>query len=647
MNHGFIRVAACVIKVIIGNCKSNTEAIARLFKKAVEDSAQIVLFPELSLTGYSCGDLFHQEHLLNDAYNCLLKLKKETKGLKAVLIAGLPLRQNNQLFNCAVVLQEGEILGVIPKSFIPGYKEYYEERWFAAGVNALNEYIYIDGKEVPFGGDILFQAKKFPEIKFGIEICEDLWAPIPPSTHQAIAGSCITFNPSASNEIIAKHEYRKDLVKNQSARNNSAYIYVSSGPGESTTDVVYGGHGMIAEYGNILAETRRFSRDEQIITADIDTQKLLNDRIKTTSFMEQGIFDRRKPFRDILFDLTALEIKKLKREVNPFPFVPSSPDTRDQRSREIFSIQTAGLAKRLEHVGANHAVLGISGGLDSTLALLVATKTMDLLKLPRENILGVTMPGFGTSSDTHENALTLMKVLGISYREIDIRESCRVHFKDIGHKESDHDTVYENTQARMRTLILMDLANQIGGIQIGTGDLSELALGWCTYNGDHMAMYGVNAGVPKSLVRYLVRWVADNVVSEETKKVLDKIVGTPISPELLPPESGGGISQKTEDIIGPYELHDFFLYHLIRYGASPKKILFLAENAFKNRYSQNELRKWLTVFITRFFRHQFKRSCLPDGPKVGTISLSPRGDWRMPSDSDVNSWLSELKEIIC
>jgi NAD+ synthase (glutamine-hydrolysing) len=646
MKYGFIRLCVGVPKVIIGNCKSNADHIIALFEQCSEKGAQFVLFPELCITGYSCGDLFHQNHLLETAEEALTGIAKKTKGREAVLIVGLPLRQDNQLFNSAAVIQGGEILGIVPKTFIPGYKEYYEERWFAPGVNAISQYISIGNQQIPFGCDLLFRAQNYSSIKFGIEICEDLWAPIPPSTYQALAGSCITFNPSASNEIIAKHEYRRDLIKNQSARTASAYIYVSSGPGESTTDVVYGGHGVICEYGNILSETERFVPEEQIISADIDSQKLLNDRIKTTSFMENNPFQNLPRFRFIDFTLPYKDIKTLKRKIFPFPFVPSNPEIRDERCREIFSIQTTGLAKRLQHVGADKAVLGISGGLDSTLALLVTVKTIDQLNLDRKNILGVTMPGFGTSKDTYQNALILMKALGVSSKEIDIRSSCKSHFKDIGHDEDDHDTVYENTQARMRTMILMDLANKIGGIEIGTGDLSELALGWCTYSGDHMAMYGVNAGVPKTLVRYLVRWVADNVVEEDTRQVLEKIVGTPISPELLPPKSGGKISQKTEDIIGPYELHDFFLYHLIRYGASPSKILFLAEHAFQKRYSRDAIIKWLTVFIQRFFHHQFKRSCLPDGPKVGTISLSPRGDWRMPSDAEASTWLDEIKEIL-
>lgn len=646
MNHGFIRINIGVTKVIIGNSKSNAENILKLFEKSSNTGAQFMLFPELSITGYTCGDLFHQNHLLETAEQSLLDIAKKTKGREAVMIVGLPLRLDNQLFNCAAVIQSGNILGIVPKTFIPGYKEYYEERWFAPGVNAVSQHISIGGQEVLFGCDLLFRAQNEPSIKFGIEICEDLWAPIPPSTYQSIAGSCITFNPSASNEIIAKHEYRRDLIRNQSARTGSAYVYVSSGPGESTTDVVYGGHGVICEYGKILAETERFLPEEQVITADIDSQKLLNDRIKTTSFMENNLFQNSLQFRSVDFNLPQIEIKKLKRKIFPFPFVPSNPEIRDKRCREIFSIQTSGLAKRLQYAGADKAVLGISGGLDSTLALLVTVKTIDQLNLNRKNILGVTMPGFGTSKDTYQNALILMKALGITSKEIDIRDSCKSHFKDIDHDENDHDTVYENTQARMRTMILMDLANKIGGIEIGTGDLSELALGWCTYSGDHMAMYGVNAGVPKTLVRYLIRWVADNVVEDETREVLEKIVGTPISPELLPPETDGKISQKTEDIIGPYELHDFFLYHSIRYGASPRKILFLAEHAFENRYSRDTIIKWLTVFIQRFFRHQFKRSCLPDGPKVGTISLSPRGDWRMPSDAEASTWLDEIKDII-
>lgn len=555
----------------------------------------------------------------------------------------MPLGIDNQLFNCAVAIQKGRILGVVPKTYVPNYSEFYEQRWFSSGRNALRDTIMLCGQEVPFGDDLLFEDEK-GEMCFGIEICEDLWVPVPPSSFQAMAGALVIFNLSASNEIVGKYEYRKELTRQQSARCIAGYVYTSSGVDESTTDVVFGGHAMIFENGSLLCESERFLIDEQLIFSEIDIQKLMNDRRKNTSFMELWR-DNGREFRKVKFEIEEFEAENITRYVPPHPFVPSDGSSRDRRCSEIFAIQTSALAKRIRHTGLKRAVIGISGGLDSTLALLVTAKAFDLLNIPRKNILAITMPGFGTSDVTYTNAMEFMKSMDVEIREINIKDACLQHFKDIGHDPSIHDITYENVQARERTQILMDIANKEGGLVIGTGDLSELALGWCTYNGDHMSMYAVNASIPKTLVSFLVRWVADNMLESKAKDVLYRILDTPISPELLPPDAKGEINQKTEDIIGPYELHDFFLYHMLRYGAAPGKILILAKKAFEGKYTDDTIKKWLKVFVKRFFSQQFKRSCLPDGPKVGTISLSPRGDWRMPSDAVADSWLSELESM--
>ncbi|MGI6776923.1 MAG: NAD(+) synthase [Acetivibrionales bacterium] len=640
MNYGFVRVAAAVPRLRVADCKYNAQNIIDLINKAEEHSVQFVVFPELSITSYTCGDLFHQKALLDSARQYLGVVLKETRGTQVVAAVGIPLVSDNQLFNCAVIIQSGRILGAVPKTFIPGYGEFYEERWFAPGTMAQNDTISLCGQQVPFGTDLLFEAEENNHVCFGVELCEDLWAPIPPSSYQAMAGAVLLFNLSASNEIIAKYEYRKQLVQQQSARCVSGYVYSSCGVDESTTDLVFGGHCLIAENGLILKESERFGRIGQLIFSEVDIDRLVNDRIKNTSFMEASAIDE---FRRSRYNLKRIDLPALSRPINIYPFVPSDVKSRDERCRNIFSIQTAGLAKRLEHTGTERAVIGVSGGLDSTLALLVTAKTFDLLSMPRENILAITMPGFGTTDETYNNAQKLMKSMNVTVKEINIKEACLWHFEDIGHNPDIHDVTYENVQARERMQILMDLANKIGGIVIGTGDLSELALGWSTYNGDHMSMYAVNCGVPKTLVRYLVGWVADNVMHNDTRDVLHRIINTPISPELLPPGANGEINQKTEDIIGPYELHDFFLYHMVRYGAPPDKMLFLAKQAFDGKYSKNEIKRWLILFIKRFFRQQFKRSCLPDGPKVGTISLSPRGDWRMPSDAEPDLWLDILE----
>ncbi len=640
MNYGFVRAAAAVPQLKVANCGFNGENIISLILKAEDGNVQFVVFPELSITGYTCGDLFHQQALLLDAEMQLNDILEKTRGTSTIAVVGLPVYLDSQIFNCAAVIQSGKILGIVPKTYIPGYSEFYEERWFASGVKAISKEVQLCGQKIPFGTDLLFEAYNARGISFGIEICEDLWVPVPPSSKQAVAGAVLLFNPSASNEIIGKYEYRRELVRQQSGRCIAGYVYSSAGVGESTTDVVYGGHAMIAEYGSILAESERFSSEGQLIVSEIDAEKLSNDRLKNTSFMEVM---QEKPFRRVPFDLRKIQITGVERNIDPHPFVPSNAGIRDNRCQEIFAIQTSGLAKRMRHTNSKYAVIGISGGLDSTLALLVTVKTFDMLRIPRKNICAVTMPGFGTTNETYTNALQLMRSMDVSIREIDIKAACLQHFKDIGHDEGVHDVTYENVQARERTQLLMDIANKLNGLVIGTGDLSELALGWCTYNGDHMSMYAVNCSIPKTLVKFLVQWVADNVVDKDSKDILYRILNTPISPELLPPDPDGKINQKTEDIVGPYELHDFFMYHMLRYGAGPRKILFLAEQAFKGAYPGEVIKEWLKVFIKRFFSQQFKRSCLPDGPKVGTISLSPRGDWRMPSDADSASWLKELQ----
>ncbi len=643
MDYGFVRVAAAVPELKVADCSYNADRIIEMIREAEAVGSQMVVFPELSLTAYTCADLFHQELLMKQSLASLSKVAESTRALNVLAIVGLPLAVDNQLFNCAAVIQKGNILGIVPKTYIPGYKEFYEERWFAAGTLAKSPFTRVCGKEIPFGTDLLFEADGPERVIFGIEICEDLWAPIPPSTHQAIAGATILFNLSASNEIIGKSEYRRELVTLQSGKCLAGYVYASSGVDESTTDLVFGGHAMIAENGGVLAESERFLRKGHLTITEIDVQKLMNDRVRLTSFMEAT---PERSFRKVQFHLEPLDMgdasKKLFRAVDPHPFVPKEKSARDIRCSEIFAIQTTGLAKRLAHTGIKNAVLGISGGLDSTLALIVTAKTFDMLGIPRENITAITMPGFGTTDTTYENALQLIRSYGAELREINIKQACLQHFEDIGHDPDIHDVTYENVQARERTQILMDIANKQNGLVIGTGDLSELALGWCTYNGDHMSMYSVNCSIPKTLVKYLVRWAADNVVEQVAAEVLLRILDTPITPELLPPDSNGGILQKTEELIGPYELHDFFLYHTIRYGASPKKVLLLAKHAFEGAYDADTILAWLKLYYKRFFSQQFKRSCLPDGPKVGTISLSPRGDWRMPSDASYELWMKEL-----
>ena len=637
---GFIRVGAIVNKLALANPLKNADVIIKEIKKAETLGVSIVTTPELSLTGYTCGDLFLQEQLLGDSIKALEKVLNETKDIDIISILGMPLRHDNQLFNCAVVITKGKILGVIPKTYIPNYQEFYEARWFSSSKELITEEIEILGQLVPITTNILFQDKTLKEATFGIEICEDLWTVNPPSNNHALAGATMIFNLSSSNELIGKQEYRKSLVSSQSARTISAYIYASSGVMESTSDILFGGASMIYENGSILAENKRFELESNIITADIDVLKLANDRIKNRSFMKNTNLEE---YKIIKLDIKD-NIKELNREYKEYPFVPSNELERNKRCEEIIEIQSTALARRLIQVGNPKCVIGMSGGLDSTLAFLVIVKAYEKLKRNPKDIIGITMPGFGTTDRTYQNSIDLVKEYGGTLKEISIKDAALLHMKDIGLPETDRSITYENIQARERTQILMDVANMENGLVIGTGDLSELALGWCTYNGDHMSMYAVNTSIPKTLVRYLVAWVKDTTDGKK-KEVLQDILDTPISPELLPPDEAGNILQKTESSIGPYVLHDFYLYHFLRYGATPKKIYTLAKHTFKNSFSKEEIKKWLKVFIRRFFTQQFKRNCIPDGVKVGSISLSPRGDLRMPSDANYETWIKELEDI--
>lgn len=637
---GFIRVGAIVNKLALANPLKNAEVIIKEIKKAETLGVSIVTTPELSFTGYTCGDLFLQEQLLDDSIKALEQVLNETKDIDIISILGMPLRHDNQLFNCAVVITKGKILGVIPKTYIPNYQEFYEARWFSSSKELITEEIEILGQLIPITTNILFQDKTLKEATFGIEICEDLWTVNPPSNNHALAGATMIFNLSSSNELIGKQEYRKSLVSSQSARTISAYIYASSGVMESTSDILFGGASMIYENGSILAENKRFELESNIVTADIDVLKLANDRIKNKSFMKNTNLEE---YKIIKLDIKD-NIKELNREYKEYPFVPSNELERNKRCEEIIEIQSTALARRLIQVGNPKCVIGMSGGLDSTLAFLVIVKAYEKLKRNPKDIIGITMPGFGTTDRTYQNSIDLVKEYGGTLKEISIKDAALLHMKDIGLPETDRSITYENIQARERTQILMDVANMENGLVIGTGDLSELALGWCTYNGDHMSMYAVNTSIPKTLVRYLVAWVKDTTDGKK-KDVLQDILDTPISPELLPPDEAGNILQKTESSIGPYVLHDFYLYHFLRYGATPKKIYTLAKHTFKNSFSKEEIKKWLKVFIRRFFTQQFKRNCIPDGVKVGSISLSPRGDLRMPSDANYETWIKELEDI--
>lgn len=651
MKYGIIKVASAVPTVKVADCRQNIKEIELLIAQAEGQGAEIIVFPELCITGYTCQDLFRQQILLDAAENCVMQLLEFSRQLDIISIVGVPIVAGDLLLNCAVVLQQGKILGIVPKTYLPNYNEFYEKRWFASAQDLRPQLIRYAGHPINISSEPhLFRT--VDGAMFGVEICEDVWAPTPPSNHLALAGADIIFNLSASDELIGKHAYLKSLLAQQSARTMCGYVYSSAGFGESTQDVVYGGNLLIYENGQLLAEGERFAITNQIVYAQIDVERLRADRRNNTTFVNA----QRRMMEDTINVTDAEAVNQrdfvLERNVNPHPFIPSSTDM-ETSCNEIFNIQVMGLAKRLVHTHCSTVVIGISGGLDSTLALLVCVKTFDKLKLNRKGIVGVTMPGFGTTGRTHNNAISLMQSLGVSIREINISNSVMQHFEDIGQDPNSQDVTYENSQARERTQILMDLANKLGGMVIGTGDLSELALGWATYNGDHMSMYGVNASIPKTLIKYLVQFVAKTVDGESSTTLYD-IIATPISPELIPADDNGNIKQKTEDLVGPYELHDFFLYHFLRHGFSPRKIFMMAQKAFgmpqpaypnTEHYDDETILYWLQTFCRRFFNQQFKRSCLPDGPKVGSVSLSPRGDWRMPSDAMATAWLDEVEKL--
>ena len=649
---GLIKVATALPRVEVANVTFNTQDIENLIVKAEGKGVEILCFPELALTAYTCQDLFAQQLLLDEAEQGLLKLLELSRNVQLAVVVGLPVSHRGMLFNCAAVVQQGKIFGLVPKTYLPNYHEFYEKRWFSsASALSHNESIRICGQTTVIGVEQLFHIN---DATFGIEICEDLWAPVPPSNNLALQGAEIVLNLSASNDLVGKTDYVRQLVKGQSARCHCAYLYAGAGFGESTQDLVFGGRAFITENGTILAESTQFSLEPQLIISEVDIELLRSERRSNTSF-SQSIAQQtaqQMPFRVAELEMVLRE-QASTRTYDPLPFVPQGAQLAT-RCHEILNIQSLGLAKRLKHTHTNHLVVGISGGLDSTLALLIAVHTFDLLGLERKGIVGITMPGFGTTDRTYNNALLLMKELRITIREIPIAAAVHQHFADINHNEEVHDVTYENSQARERTQILMDVANQVGGMVLGTGDLSELALGWATYNGDHMSMYAVNASIPKTLVKHLVRWVADNIMEAGCHDVLLDIVDTPISPELLPADQQGQITQKTEDLVGPYELHDFFLYYTLRYGFKPSKIFRLAVSAFSTSdasrnvcsYPETTIAHWLHVFFRRFFQQQFKRSCLPDAPKVGSCSLSPRGDWRMPSDASANIWLAECEHLL-
>ena len=653
MKYGIIKVATAVPTVKVADCVSNIKEIESLIAQAEGQGVEIVVFPELCVTGYTCQDLFRQQLLLDATENCVMQLLEFSRQLDIIAIVGAPVVAGDLLLNCALVIQRGKILGIVPKTFLPNYNEFYEKRWFASSQDLRPHEFRYAGHPVSITPDPqLFRTGD--GVVFGVEICEDVWAPTPPSNHLTLAGADIIFNLSASDELIGKHDYLKSLLCQQSARTVSGYVYSSAGFGESTQDVVYGGNALVYENGRLLAEGERFALESQLVTAQIDVERLRSDRRSNTTFVNA---QRRMINEEVRVEKAEAAAMPhdfvLERSVNPHPFIPTDSDMQ-KSCEEIFNIQVMGLAKRIVHTHAKTVVIGISGGLDSTLALLVCVKTFDKLKLDRKGIIGVTMPGFGTTGRTHRNAVSLMQSLGVDIREVNISKAVLQHFEDIGQDADVHDVTYENSQARERTQILMDLANKLGGMVIGTGDLSELALGWATYNGDHMSMYGVNASIPKTLIQYLVKYVAQTVDDKSAATLYD-IIATPISPELIPADGNGNIQQKTEDLVGPYELHDFFLYHFLRNGFSPRKIFMLAKKTFGEnmpqeegvgRYSDAVILHWLKTFCRRFFNQQFKRSCLPDGPKVGSVTLSPRGDWRMPSDAVSALWLDEVDKLM-
>lgn len=629
--YGYVRCAAASLKMEVANPRWNEQAMEHVIAEAVSNGVAILVLPECAMTGYTCADLFFQKTLLEETEHQIAKLKKFLEGKEIIVAVGAPIQIENKLYNMGIVLQNGHILGMVPKTYLPNYNEFYEQRWFASSTDLKETEIEFLGEIVPVGKDLLFGNQN---TYFALEICEDLWSVTPPSDTYALNGATILLNLSASNETIGKKEYRENLIKMHSAKQISAYVYASSGPLESTTDILFSGATLIYENGSKLAEGKRFQFDNTLTIGDVDVEKLLHDRMKNTSFHTNQL----EPVRKIHCSIPATN-QPIRRTYAKYPFVPSNPNKRNERANEILTIQSCALARRLKHTGSKKCILGVSGGLDSTLAYLVILRSFDILKIAPQNLIAVTMPGFGTTDRTYQNAKELIRKTGATLREVSIKDACILHYKDIGHDAGNHDVTYENAQARERTQILMDIANQENGLVIGTGDLSELALGWCTYNGDHMSMYAVNTSIPKTLVRYLVEYEMQN--NETLHNVLKSILDTPISPELLPPSKDGKILQKTESKIGPYMLHDFFLYHFLRNGFSTKKIFYLAKETFKDDYEEEELRKWLTVFMKRFFSQQFKRSCLPDGVKVGSVSLSPRGDLRMPSDATSRIWIEE------
>ncbi|KGF53145.1 NAD(+) synthase [Prevotella amnii] len=653
MKYGFIKVASAIPAVKVADIQYNLSEIEKQVIKAEGEGVEIIVFPELSLTGYSCQDLFQQQVLLDNIEIAVVQLLDFTRQLDITIIVGAPICVNSVLLNCALVIQHGKLLGIVPKTYLPNYGEFYEKRWFASSQDLQLQSIYYVGDKIDISTDIqLFSTSQ--GVRFGIEICEDLWSPLPPSNQLTLAGAELIFNLSASDDLIGKHNYLKTLVAQQSARTICGYVYSSCGFGESTQDVVYGGNALIYENGKLLAEAKRFEVETQIIISEIDIDRLRIERRANTTFVNAQrptMMQRlRANNQAILSNIPTCIPPSIQREfiltrsVYKYPFIPKGEELREH-CEEILNIQVCGLAKRLLHINCKTVVIGVSGGLDSTLALLVASLAFDKLGYNRKGIIGVTMPGFGTTDRTYSNAITLMQKLDITIREINISESVKQHFADIEHDINLHNTTYENSQARERTQILMDISNQAGGIVIGTGDLSELALGWCTYNGDHMSMYAVNIGIPKTLIKHLVYYIAKDSTEEVTKCTLNDIINTPISPELTPADKNGNIIQKTEDLVGPYELHDFFLYYMLRFGFRPKKIFWLAQQAFKGEYADGIILHWLRIFYKRFFSQQFKRSCLPDGPKVGSVSLSPRGDWRMPSDAMCSEWIRDLENI--
>ena len=627
--YGYVRCAAASLKMEVANPRWNEQEMEHVIAEAVSNGVAILVLPECAMTGYTCADLFFQKTLLEETEHQIAKLKKFLEGKEIIVAVGAPIQIENKLYNMGIVLQNGHILGMVPKTYLPNYNEFYEQRWFASSADLKESEIEFLGEKVPVGKDLLFGNQN---TYFALEICEDLWSVTPPSDTYALNGATILLNLSASNETIGKKEYRENLIKMHSAKQISAYVYASSGPLESTTDILFSGATLIYENGSKLAEGKRFQFDTTLTIADVDVEKLLHDRMKNTSFHTHQL----EPVRKIHCSIPATN-QPIRRTYAKYPFVPSNPNKRNERANEILTIQSCALARRLKHTGSKKCILGVSGGLDSTLAYLVILRAFDILKIEPQNLIAVTMPGFGTTDRTYQNAKELIQKTGATLREVSIKDACILHYKDIDHDIHNHDVTYENVQARERTQILMDIANQESGLVIGTGDLSELALGWCTYNGDHMSMYAVNTSIPKTLVRYLVEYEMQN--NETLHDVLKSILDTPISPELLPPSKDGKILQKTESKIGPYMLHDFFLYHFLRNGFSTKKIFYLAKETFKDDYEEEELRKWLTVFMKRFFSQQFKRSCLPDGVKVGSVSLSPRGDLRMPSDATSKIWI--------